>query len=176
MLSSDLVYTLQTKLELESMKQQPQSQPQPPTGAKSDGGSSLFKLKSTVKAFQSKVNTQLQTAGIHVNNLNLKSGDEPIDGNANDDTDAMSNGNSHEETQSESKTEKTVKTVDKETRRLRDDIESLQTQMVWSPFGHLIIFGDFDRNLILKANLKEMLKQSMEEKDQLQKGMMSECG
>ena len=69
-----------------------------------------------------------------------------------------------------------MKTVDKETRRLRDDIESLQTQMVWSPFGHLIIFGDFDRNLILKANLKEMLKQSMEEKDQLQKGMMSECG
>merc|ERR550532_1063544 len=75
-------------------------------------------------------------------------------GNAMDDTLAVTNGNSHEEAATHHVSSRgdgnnnQSKAADKETRRLRDDIESLQTQM---------------------ANLKEMLKQSMEEKDQLQK-------
>ena len=146
------VYTLQTKLELESIKQQPQSQQQPAATT----GSSLFKLSSKVKAFQSNINTKLQTAGIQINNLNRLSTEETLDLNDFDDpNNAVINGNGHDDAPPDALTDgHQSKTVDKETRRLRDDIESLQTQM---------------------ANLKEMLKQSMEEKDQLQKGVAAHC-
>lgn len=147
------VYTLQTKLELESMRQ-PQSQQQPEAN-KSNIGSSLFGLSSKLKAVQSNINTKLQTAGIQINNLNRLANEETIDLNEVDEVhnaEMNGNGNGHDEHSNASMDSgpPPTKTVDKETRRLRDDIESLQTQM---------------------ANLKEMLKQSMEEKDQLQKGV-----
>jgi len=151
---------MQTKLELESMKQQPQSQQQ--ATSKTENGSSFLKLSSKVKALQSNLNTKLQTAANQINNLNRLTNEEEIDTSPlalDSSGNAASNGNCPDDAHRDSILDGAQsKTVDKENRRLRDDIESLQTQM---------------------DQLRLMLKQSMEEKDQLQKErneLLMRCG
>ena len=134
---------MQTKLELDQMKGSKSSSDlllntnttsstSNTTPQKPDLGAHFLKISSKVKAFQSNINTKLATAGIQINNLSSNNNDN----------------NELEEEQEEEQQPQIVNNNDKETRRLRDDIESLETQM---------------------KNLKTMLKQSMEEKDQLQK-------
>eukprot|EP00484_Ammonia_sp_Unknown_P020703 CAMPEP_0197022972 /NCGR_PEP_ID=MMETSP1384-20130603/3765_1 /TAXON_ID=29189 /ORGANISM="Ammonia sp." /LENGTH=405 /DNA_ID=CAMNT_0042451105 /DNA_START=34 /DNA_END=1251 /DNA_ORIENTATION=- len=130
---------MQTKLELDQMRgtqQQQQQQQKASNDAKSDLGAQFaLRFSSKVKALQSNINTKLATAGIQLNNEiaatateNNSSGDQHTDNHNNE---------------SAADNEKSL-----ESRRLRDDLESMETQM---------------------NNLRTMLRQSMEEKEQLQK-------
>eukprot|EP01084_Bolivina_argentea_P171342 296851_1 len=139
---------MQTKLELDQMKGS-QTVSSIATAQKADLGGHLLKFSSKMKAFQSNINTKLATAGIQINNLSNENGSiNENDIEANEiEMDATTETNTNTNTNS-----------DKEIRRLRDDIESLQTQI---------------------KQLKTMLKQTMEDKDGLQKErneLLIKCG
>merc|ERR1712228_931975 len=125
-----------TKIELDKMKSST-SDNSSSAQQKPDLGSHLFKFSSKVKAFQSASLNKLATAtaGLQLNKQQ----------NGNADNESIN----EEEDQSQQQPQGADSSItDKETRRLRDDMESLQTQM---------------------ENYKRMLKESMEQKDHLQK-------
>jgi len=129
-----------TKLELDQLKVEANASSisSPQQQQKPDLGSHLLKFSSKVKAFQSNINTKLATAGLQMKGQQNENADIVVNNDANDLNDKQQQ---HSHVNGSNVT-------DKETRRLRDDNESLQTQM---------------------ANYKQMLKDAMESKDQLQK-------
>eukprot|EP01084_Bolivina_argentea_P039611 73198_1 len=142
---------MKTKLELDKMKgpQQTAAATTASPSQASDLGAHLFRVSSKFKAFQSNVSIKLATAGKQYNNLKQQQQqtmNEDNDDNINNDNNIV-NGGDDGVTVDDKKDKKNNKKFI-ENRKLRDDIESLQTQI---------------------TNLKLMLKTSMEEKDQLNK-------
>merc|ERR1719356_1277846 len=116
---------MSTKLELDKMKTSTvqSTDNSSSTQQKQDLGSHLFKFSSKVKAFQSNINTKLATAGLQINNLNKQSQQQQHNDDANTSVDEHVEHNGSDQSQ-QTKMNGSNDT-NKETRRLKDDIETL---------------------------------------------------